>query len=87
MRDIFGLKRQVPLLTAVMAFAYVFAIYLCTDVFELIAFSQYVAPWFNLPLGLGIPFALFITARARKLLPPLPRRQRKRRSKQPATQA
>ena len=86
-RDIFGLKRQVPLLTAVIGFAYIFAIYVCTDVFELIAFSQHVVPWFNLPLGLGIPFALFVTAKARKMLPPLPKRQRKRRTKQPSAQA
>ena len=40
LRDIFGLKRQVPLLTAVIMFAYIFAIYICSDVFELIAFSN-----------------------------------------------
>jgi len=85
LRDIFSLNRQIPLLTAVMGFAYVFAIYICADVFELITFSQYIAPWFNLTFGLGIPFALFVTAKARKMLPPLPKRPRKKRvAKQPA---
>ncbi len=87
LREIFGLKREVPLLTAVMGFAFVFSIYLCADVFELIKFSQFVAPWFNLSLGLGIPFALFFTAKARKMLPPLPKRQRKKQAvKQPVPQ-
>jgi len=86
LREICGLKRQVPLLTAVMGLAYAFAIYLCSDVFELLDFSKYVVPWFNLTFGLGIPFALFIVAKARKMLPPRPKRQRKQRAKQPAVQ-
>lgn len=77
LRELFGLKREVPLLTAVMGFAFVFSDYICSDIFQLIKFSQYITPWFNLSFGLGIPFALYVTAKARKMLPPLPKRQRR----------
>ncbi len=86
LRAIFGLKRDVPLLTAVMGFAYFFSIYFCADVFQLILFSQYVEPWFNIGFGFGIPVALFFTAKARKLLPPAPMRARKPKRTQPVPQ-
>ncbi len=86
LREIFGLKREIPLLTAMMGFTFVFSIYFCADVFQLLDFSQYVAPWFNVSLGTGIPFALFITAKIRNMLPARPKKQRKQ-SVQPVPQA
>ncbi len=67
-KDIFGLARPVPALTAVLGFGYYFAIYICNDSFELTVFSEYVAAPGNLILGLGIPVLLFLTAKVRKLL-------------------
>ena len=87
LRGIFGLRRNVPLLTAVMGFSYFFAIFFCADVFELLLFSQYVTPWFNIGFGFGIPVALFVTAKVRKLLPPVPKRPRKQKQAQPEPQA
>jgi hypothetical protein len=78
LREIFGLKREVPLLTAVMGLTFVFSIYFSTDIYEIDTFSSYVEPWFILTFSLGIPFALFITAKARKLLLPKQKRERHR---------
>jgi len=86
-RDIFGLTRQVPVLTAVMGLTFVFSYYFCTDMFELAAFSRFVEPWSTLTLCLGIPFALSITAKARKMLPAPPKRMPVRDSSQPKSQA
>ncbi len=74
LREIFNLKRQVPLLTAVMGLTYVFSTYFSNDIFELNTFMQYIEPWFTLTLGVGLPLALFIVAKARKMLPPPPKR-------------
>ncbi len=71
LREIFGLQRQVPLLTAVMGLTYVFSSYISKDIFELNTFLQHIEPWFTLTLGIGIPLMLFIVAKARKMLPPL----------------
>ena len=68
LREIFGLQRQDPLLTAVMGLTYVFSSYISKDIFT---FLQHIEPWFTLTLGIGIPLILFIVAKARKMLPPL----------------
>ena len=67
-RDIFGLKHEVPVLTAVLGFGYFFSIYLCNDIFELVEFSEYIATPANLILWFGTPLLLFITAKIRKMI-------------------
>ena len=67
-RDIFQLKRPIPVLTAVLGFGYFFAIYICNDSYELFKFSEYIVPPVNLALGLCLPVLLFITAKVRKLI-------------------
>ena len=67
-RDIFGLTREVPVLTAVLGFGYFFSIFLCNNVFELVEFSEYVATPANLILWFGLPLLLFATAKIRKML-------------------
>ncbi|MGI5849580.1 MAG: GerAB/ArcD/ProY family transporter [Christensenellales bacterium] len=66
-KNVFNLKNQTPVLTAILGAGLVFAIFY-KDSFELIEFSQTIISFVNLIFGLGIPFILFITAKARKLL-------------------
>lgn len=68
LKNLFNLKNEVPVLTAVLGFGLFFAIYICTDVFELILFSREVSPYFNISLFIGVPFILFIIAKVRKLV-------------------
>lgn len=65
---LFNLKNEVPVLTAVLGFALFFAIYLNSDIFELVLFSRYVTYYFNLSLFVGVPIILFIIAKIRKLV-------------------
>ena len=67
-KNIFGLNNETPVLTAVLAFGYFFAIYICNDVFELAEFSEYIVSPMNIALGFVVPVLLFVTAKIRKQL-------------------
>ena len=67
-KHVFDLKSQTPVLTAILALCFFFAVCFCDNILELIAFSEKIVPYVNLPLGIGVPFVLFITAKIRKML-------------------
>ncbi|MDD2221684.1 MAG: GerAB/ArcD/ProY family transporter, partial [Clostridia bacterium] len=67
-KNVFNLNSQLPALTAVLGFAFFFAVFLNNNVFELVIFSQTVAFVGSLALCFVVPLALFITAKARKMI-------------------
>ncbi len=67
-KNVFNLKSQTPALTAVLGFAFFFAVFLNNNVFELVIFSETIVVVCNLALGFVVPLALFITAKARKMI-------------------
>lgn len=67
-KNMFRLKRDVPALTAILGFGLFFAAYFNSNLFQIIAFSNYIAPVLNLSVGLFIPVALFVTAKIRKMI-------------------
>lgn len=68
LKGIFRLKNDIPVLTALMGLAFFLAVYLCNDIFELTTFSKHVVTVVNLALGVAVPFLLFLTGKARKLI-------------------
>ncbi len=68
LKSMFGLKSNTPLLTPLLGFALFFAVYFCSDIFQLAKFSKYVVPYFNLFFGLAVPVILFITGKIRKMI-------------------
>jgi len=67
-KNIFKLKSQTPLLTAILGFGLFFAIFFSSDMFQLILFSNNISPILNLTFGLMLPFILFLTAKIRKMI-------------------
>ena len=67
-KNIFGFNSQTPALTAILGFALIFAVYFSTSLVELFSFSKEIAPYMNLSMGIGIPAALFIVGKIRKMI-------------------
>ena len=67
-KNIFGLNSQTPALTAILGLALIFAVYFSTSIMELFSFSKEIAPYMNLSMGIGIPAALFIVGKIRKMI-------------------
>jgi spore germination protein KB len=68
LKSMFGLKSDTPLLTPLLGFAFFFAVYYSSDIFQLSQFSKYIAPYLNLSLGFAVPVILFITGKIRKMI-------------------
>lgn len=67
-KNMFHLKNDVPVLTAILGFMMFFAIFFSSDMFQLADFSSYISPYLNLSIGMLIPLILFITAKIRRMV-------------------
>ncbi len=67
-KNIFGLKSDTPVLTAILGFAFFFAVFLSSNLFELNLFMTNISPFINIPFGFILPVLLFITAKIRKMI-------------------
>lgn len=67
-KNIFDLKSDTPVLTAIMGFIFFFIIFLSSNLFELNLFMTHVSPFINIPFGFIIPLLLYITAKIRKMI-------------------
>jgi hypothetical protein len=66
MKGIFNLNSETPLLTPLLGFAFFFAVYFSSDIFQITLFSANIVPYLNLSIGVALPFLLFGVGKIRK---------------------
>lgn len=67
-KNLFNLNGDVPAFTAILGFGLFFAIFFSNNMFQLVSFSNNIAPYLSLFFGLLIPLLLFVTAKIRKMV-------------------
>ncbi len=65
-KNVFHLKNKRPIITAILGLEVFIAIYLCSNLFDLVKFSENIVVYVNLTLFFVIPVLLFFTAKLRK---------------------